>query len=88
VPQGGRYADLMTSFGHADPTLGLDPPGLYAASCRRVRKGKRTIPEAWSHAPAVGGPLPALPPWLAEESVVPLDLEKSYEQACNDLWIS
>jgi hypothetical protein len=29
-----------------------------------------------------------LPLWLAEDLVVPLDLEASYEQACHDLWIA
>jgi hypothetical protein len=82
------YAELLALIGHADPTLGAEPPELYAASCRWVRRGKRTILEAWSNVLAVGAPLPTLPLWLSEDVSVPLDLEKSYEQACNDLWIS
>ena len=82
------YADLLGLIGHSDPTLGVEPPDLYAASCRWVRRGKRTILEAWSHILAVGRPMPTLPLCLTDELVVPLDLEKSYEQACNDLWIS
>jgi hypothetical protein len=82
------YAELLGFIGHHDPTLGADPPHLYAASCRWIRKGKRTLLEAWSHVLAPGQPLPTLPLWLTEDLVVPLDLEKSYEQACSDLWIA
>jgi hypothetical protein len=34
---------------------------------------------------AVGRPLPTLPLWLTDVRVIPLDLEQSYEQACDDL---
>ena len=82
------YVELLTMIGHSDPTLGDPPPHLYAAACRWVRREKRNILEAWSHALAIGQPLPTLPLWLSEDRVVPLDLEQSYEQACNDLWIA
>ena len=36
----------------------------------------------------VGQPLPTLPLWLTADMVVTLDLERSYEQACHDLWIT
>lgn len=88
VRQFNLYAELLAFIGHSDPTLGAAPPPLYAASCRWVRKEKRTLLEAWSHVLAVGQPLPTLPLWLSEELVVPLDLEQSYEQACSDLWIA
>jgi hypothetical protein len=35
----------------------------------------------------VGQPLPTLPLWLTDTLYVPLDLERSYEQACDDLSI-
>jgi hypothetical protein len=82
------YAELLAFIGHNDPTLGPEPGPLYAASCRWTTKGKRTLLEAWSHVLALGQPLPTLPLWLAEELVVPLDLEQSYEQACSDLWLT
>jgi hypothetical protein len=81
------YADLMAFIGHSDPTLGVEPPPLYAASCRWVRRGERAILETWSHVLTVGQPLPTLPLWLSDVRVVPLDLEQSYEQACDDLSI-
>jgi hypothetical protein len=82
------YAELLALIGHSDPTLGAEPPNIYAASCRWVEKGKRKLLQAWSHVLAVGRPLPILPLWLTEDLVVPLDLEQSYEQACHDLWIA
>ncbi len=82
------YAELLRFIGHDDPTLGAEPHHLYAASCRWTKKGKLTILEAWSNVLALGQPLPTLPLWLTADLVVPLDLEASYEQACNDLWIS
>jgi hypothetical protein len=88
VRQFNLYVELLTLIGHADPTVGAPPPSLYAVSCRCVERGKRSILEAWSYALELGRPLPTLPLWLSEDRVVPLNLEQSYEQACNDLWIS
>ena len=82
------YAELLAFIGHGDPTLGAEPPHLYATSCRWTKKGKLTILEAWSNVLTLGQPLPTLPLWLSEDLVVPLDLEASYEQACSDLWIA
>jgi hypothetical protein len=82
------YADLLSFIGHTDPTFGECPPPLYAASCRWVTKEKRTRLQTWSHALALGQPLPTLPVWLSQNLSVPFDLEQSYEQACADLAIT
>ena len=79
--------ELLTFIGHSDPTLGAEPPPLYAASCRWVRKGKRALLEAWSHVLSVGQPLPTLPLWLTDNFAVPLELEASYEETCRILRI-
>jgi hypothetical protein len=81
------YTDLLAFIGHRDPTMSANPPATYAASVRWRPWGKTNLLQAWSHALAVGQPLPTLPLWLAEEVVVSLELEPSYEQACHDLWI-
>jgi hypothetical protein len=81
------YTELLSLIGHSDPTMGAEPPNLYAASCRWVKKGKRTLLEAWSNLLTLGQPVPTLLLWLTEDLVIPLDLEKSYQQACHDLWI-
>jgi hypothetical protein len=88
VKQFNLYLELLAVIGHSDPTLGDPPPHLYAASCRWTRQGRRTLLQAWSHALNLQEPLPTLPIWLSQDDVVPLDLERSYEQACSDLWIA
>jgi len=82
------YAELMTFLGQADPTLGDPPPPVYAASCRWTVKDKRPWLEAWSNRLVVGQPLPTLPLWLSPTRVVPLDLERGYEETCHDLWLT
>ena len=81
------YAELMTFLGHPDRTLGPEPSSVYAASCRWVRQSDRAVLETWSHNLSVGKSLPILPLWLTDTKFVPLDLERSYEQACEDLSI-
>jgi hypothetical protein len=81
------YAQLMEFIGHPDRTMSNEEPSIFAASCRWMTKGARARLEAWSLALVIGQPLPTLPLWL-RENLVALELEQSYEQACNDLWIS
>ncbi len=75
------YADALDLLGHADPTVGDNPPTLYAATCRAVgrRPGRRF--QAWSHPLRIGQPLPTLPLWLTEDLSLDLNLELSYEDA-------
>ena len=82
------YAELLQFLGQADPTLGDPVPHLYAVSCRWRPRGTRMLLQTWSHPLTTGQPLPTLPLWLTGTLAVPLDLEQSYEQACNDLWIT
>jgi hypothetical protein len=82
------YVDLLTFIGHNDPTIIDPPPDLYAASCRWIKQRKQALLEAWSHTLSLEAPLPILPLWLSSEIVIPLDLELSYEQACDDLGIA
>jgi len=86
VRQFNLYADLLTLIGHGDPALATgEIPHTYAASCRWVRKGRRTLLQIWSHELILGQPLPTLPLWLTEDLAIPLELESSYEKACRDL---
>lgn len=82
-----RYADLLALLGHADPAVGADPPGLYAAACRR-RPGAAPPWETWFAPLAVGQPLPTLPLWLANDLALPLELETTYEETCRILRIA
>lgn len=81
------FAELMAFVGYAD-IAGPNPPPVYAASCRWVKRGKKNYLEASAQPLTLGQPLPTIPLWLAEDLVLPLDLEPSYEQACHDLWIT
>jgi hypothetical protein len=78
----------MAFIGQADPTMNDDAPHIYAASCRWVLREPRALLESWSFPLVVGQPLPRLPLWLANDLVVTLELEQSYEQTCHDLWLA
>jgi hypothetical protein len=82
------YAQLMQFIGHPDRGMSIDEPSIYATSCRGPTRGTRARLEAWSYALVVGQALPTLPLWLSDDQVMPLNLEQSYEQACDDLWIT
>ncbi|HJT78954.1 MAG TPA: DUF4058 family protein [Gemmataceae bacterium] len=81
------FGDLLELLGQANPSLGSEPPSLYAAACRVTKKGHAWQLEAWPHSLALGQPLPTLPLWLADNLALPLELEGSYEQTCRDLRI-
>lgn len=85
IRQFNLYTELMAFLGQTDPTLKGESPAIYAASCRWLLGERRGKLETWSHVLAVGQPLPTLPLWLSPILVVPLDLEQSYEKACDDL---
>lgn len=88
VRQFNLYAELLAFVGQSDPSLSDPPFHLYAASCRWIKKEKRAVLEAWPNVLTIGQPLTTLPLWLTADLCVPLDLERSYEQACHDLWIA
>jgi hypothetical protein len=81
------YGELLEFIGQADPSLAPEPPLLYTAACRWTRQGNAWHFKAWTHALALGQPLPTLPLWLADDLAVPLELEASYEQTCRILRI-
>jgi hypothetical protein len=81
------YRDLLELIGQTDPTLLPEPPDLYASACRWKRGANSGRLQTWSHALAIGQPLPTLPLWLADNLAVPLELEASYEEACRILRI-
>lgn len=81
------YADLLELLGQPDPSLGPEPPPLYAVMCRRRPANNKGLLESWQYPLNVGQPLPTLPLWLTATFAVPLELEASYEQTCRDLRI-
>lgn len=82
------YHDLLESLGQSDPSLGSQPPALYATSCRWIKRGRTWYLETWAHTLRVGQPLPTLPLWLDDDLAIPLELEPSYEETCRILRIA
>jgi hypothetical protein len=82
------YGEMLESIGQTDPSLGSEPPSLYAASCHLRREGEAWRLEGWSSSLTLGQPLPTLPLWLSEDFAVPVNLEESYEETCRILRIS
>jgi hypothetical protein len=81
------YLQLLDLIGQTDPTLGAEPPAIYAAACRWIDRGRKHVLETWSHGLTIGQPLPTLPLWLTENLAVPLELEATYEETCRVLRI-
>jgi hypothetical protein len=79
--------DLLELIGQADPSLGPEPPPLYAVACRGTRQGDAWLLETWAHPLTLGQTLPTLPLWLADNLAVSLELEGSYEETCRVLRI-
>jgi hypothetical protein len=85
------FAELLAFIGDAkripEAASDAERAAIYAASCRWVLRGDHAMVESWSHQLVIGQRLPTLPLWLTETHSIALDLEKSYEQACEDLSI-
>jgi hypothetical protein len=81
------YHDLLELIGQADPSLGSEPPPLYAVACRGTKKNSNWLVETWANTLTLGQPLPTLPLWLADDFAIPLELEEPYEEACRILRI-
>lgn len=81
------YAELLELVGQRDVTLGPGSIATYAAACRWLPRGRKSVLESWSYALRVGRSLPTLPIWLAENLAVPLDLQACYEETCRALRI-
>jgi hypothetical protein len=89
IRQANLYAEMMAFIGHKDPHLGPEPPTIYVSSTRWTPnpEGTRARLESWFSPMTIGQPLPALPIWLGETHSLEFNLDRSYEQACEDLSI-
>jgi hypothetical protein len=82
------YTDLLDLIGRTDPAFAPTPPATYAVTCRGVKKvDRKPRLETWAYPLVVGQKLQTLPIWLSEDLAVSLDLETSYEEACQALRI-
>ena len=48
------YHDLLELAGVTDPSLGPEPPAIYAVACRGTKKDKDWMLETWNHPLVVG----------------------------------
>ena len=81
------YHELLELIGEADPSLGPQPPPLYAVACRGTKQVDGGLLETWAEPLTLGRPLPTLPLWLSDTFAIPLALEPSYEETCRVLRI-
>ena len=84
---GNLYHDLLEFIGLTDPSLGKEPPSLYAVTVRPIKQGRDWLLESWAQALTIGQSLPTMPLWPAENLAVPLHLEEIYEETCRVLRI-
>lgn len=82
------YAELLAQIGRTDPSLNGQPPSLYAVTCRTRAAGNVKLLDAWTYTFEVGQSLPRLPIWLADDQMIFLDLDASYEETCRVLHIA
>ncbi len=78
-------ADLFAELGLEGSNPNAN--GLSAISYRSIGRAEEGQLLIWSADLEIAKPLPILPLWLGAEVSVPLDLEVSYQAACNDLLI-
>lgn len=81
------FREVLEVLGVDAPTSPMSP--TYATTCRTFARAapKKWRFKAWEHPLAVGQPLPTLPLWLADDLVIPLDLNGTYEDTCRALRI-
>jgi hypothetical protein len=68
-------------------TNGREFPSLYAVAYRTFTSSGKGQLQAWEETLAVGRPLPVLPLWIDLDKVVPIDLQATYQETCEDLRI-
>jgi hypothetical protein len=69
------------------PANGKASGPLYAVSYRAARTSAGSQLEVWLETLALAAELPTLPLWLADDLVLPLELEPSYRATCEALRI-
>ncbi len=81
------YAELLDLTGHRDPAIGREPATIYTATSRVFTSLNRPRWHVWHRPLALGAPLPPATMWLRDDLHIPLDLEGTYESACQLLGI-
>lgn len=80
--QANLHNEMMQLLGHGAEALLPADASLYAASYRPVVRQQAEQTDVWPVVLAVGQPLPVLPLALDAEICLPLDLDSTYQTAC------
>ncbi len=75
------HNELLSRLGESSATS----RGLYACAYRPTSRDDHSVLDLWHHPLSVGGPLPTLPLCLKNGPRVPIDLDKTYAQTCEQL---
>jgi hypothetical protein len=81
------HRQLLELLQLSGQTNGREFPPLYAVAYRTFTSSGKGQLQAWEETLAVGRPLPILPLWIDLDKVVPLDLQATYRETCEDLRI-
>jgi len=81
------FREVLEVLGVESPSSPTTP--TYATTCRTIARPapRKWRFKAWDYPLAVGQPLPVLQLWLADDVVIPLDLNTTYEDTCRALRI-
>lgn len=83
--KGSFHPQLLQELQPGSATVSF--PDLYATSYRTIVAEKTVYLDCWPEPLALGQQLPTLPLWLASDFSVPIDLEQSYIDTCENLRI-
>jgi hypothetical protein len=76
------HNDVMTLLGHGEPFVMTPAVSTYAVAYRPARQSSGDQIELWPTPLVLGESLPMLPLALRNAGVVPVDLEATYQEAC------
>jgi hypothetical protein len=76
------HNDLIGLLGRGEPFLMAPAAAMYAVAYRPSRQSSGDQIELWPTPLTLGQPLPVLPLALRNAGVVPVDLEATYQEAC------
>ena len=80
--QGNLHNQFVRLMDLAEPFLMASEDGLYAIAYRPARRSEQDQIDLWPASLSFGGALPILPLALRGAQPVPLDLETTYNEAC------
>jgi hypothetical protein len=85
---GNLHDEIVRLSPESAPFVFPSAPPLYAAAYRPIRRDQTDQTEAWLTPLALGRPLPVLALWLSAELCLPINLDSTYDDACQKLRLS